>query len=339
MSLRGGAQAIFAQPCIAPAQPGFRRRGHHAPRIPAHLRCRALARCDRRSHTHARARLRAGAHRRKRLAARSFAAHRAFRRRTRAGTAGQAAQGGRRGRADGRIQPLEPRRRGAHVPGRGTAAHPRRRHARRPHPRQARAWPVARAPGPQPFALRECRRLGPARHRQARRARRGKDAVFRPHAHARARRRAAGAQGAGPGHAPAGRDLRHRPHDRRSTRARAAARKAGLSLLLRHAGRSGDDGRRRGALPGRLRARHPRHRPARCRARRGGRQRHLGETECPASALPLVSARARAHRAAAAPAATVPARQALRHRPQHRRRGSRPARALARPARCCARRP
>ena len=61
----------------------------------------------------------------------------------------------------------------------------------------------------------------------------------------RARRRAADPQGRRPRHAPDGRAVRHRRDHRGGAGERRRARGAGLPLLLRHAGRGGDDRRRR----------------------------------------------------------------------------------------------
>ena len=69
-----------------------------------------------------------------------------------------------------------------------------------------------------------------------------------PQAADRALRRAADPPGAAPGHAHPRRQLRARAHHRGGARARARVRGAGLSLLLRHAGRAGQDGGGRAAL-------------------------------------------------------------------------------------------
>ena len=138
-----------------------------------------------------------------------------------------------------------------------------------------------------------------------------------------------------PGHAPDGRAVRRRRDHRRGAGQRRAPRGAGLPLFLRHAGRGGASprptpsatwrptsgaihaigqaARGRGIYEGpgisiKLSALHPRYSRAQ-RERVHGRAASRG-----CKALALLAA-------------------ALRHRPQHRRRGSRPAGALARPAR------
>ena len=67
----------------------------------------------------------------------------------------------------------------------------------------------------------------------------------RPQAPGGALGRALHPPGAAPGHEDPGRQLRARPHHRGGAGARRAARSQGLSLLLRHAGRARQDGRRR----------------------------------------------------------------------------------------------
>ena len=175
---------------------------------------------------------------------------------------------------------------------------------------------------------------GAAAHRQAGRDAQRVGPVERAGAADRQGRRAADPQGRRPGDAPDGRAVRHRRDDRRGARQRAAARGAGLSLFVRHARRGGAHRGRRGALP---RA------PTRTRSTRSAAPR-------PAAASTTVRAsrsssrrctRATAGRRSSASTAELypvlkrarAARAQLRHRPQHRRRGSRPPRALARPAR------
>ncbi len=113
---------------------------------------------------------------------------------------------------------------------------------------------------------------------------------------------------------------------------RAPAGGARLPLLLRHAGRGGDDrGRRRALLP-RLRDRDPRDRPGRGRARHLRGPGHLHQAVGAASPLRPRAARPGDGGAAAARAGPRRAGPAPRHRPQHRRRGGGPAGPVARPA-------
>ena len=224
-------------------------------------------------------------------------------------------------------------RRGADVPRRGAAAHPRSGDARRAHPRQDRHRPVARASRPQPVAVRQRRDLGAASHRQA-----GVDAqrvepVERAGAARRQGRRAADPKERRPGDAPDGRAVRHRRDDRRGARQRAAARGAGLPLLVRHARRGGADRRGRGALPARLRRRHRRDRPRLGRPRHPRRAGHLDQAVGAAPALQPGADRPRRQRALSGAEGPRDPLAPPRHRPQHRRRGGRPARDLARPAR------
>ena len=159
----------------------------------------------------------------------------------------------------------------------------------------------------------------------------------RGHARAGARvaaaqgRRAADPQGRGSRDAPARPAVRHRPHDRRGARQRARARGARLHVFVRHAGRGGDDRRRRRALLRRLRARDPRDRP------RGRRCAASSRVPASRSSCRRCIRAIRARSASACMAELVPrvararaARARLRHRLQHRRRGSRPARSFAR---------
>ena len=149
---------------------------------------------------------------------------------------------------DPRIFALEPGGGGADVPRRGAVAHSRRRHPRRADPRQACARRLARASRPQPVDVRQRRHLGPGADRPAghddQRAGPvgGADPPHRPQRRAdhppRRRRR----------HATHGRAVRHRPHDRGGDRSEPRARGPRFHLLLRHARRSGDQRRGRGAL-------------------------------------------------------------------------------------------
>ncbi len=114
---------------------------------------------------------------------------------------------------------------------------------------------------------------------------------------------------------------------------RAPPRGRGLSLLLRHARRSGDDRAGRAGVSRRLRTGDPRHR------RRVGRPRHLrgpGHLDQAVGTAPALQPRAggtRDGRAVPAPAAPDRSGASPRHRPEHRRRRVRPAGAVARPAR------
>ena len=86
------------------------------------------------------------------------------------------------------------------------------------------------------------------------------------------------------------------------------------------------------ALSPRLRAGDPRHRQGIAPARHLRRAGHLGQAVRPASALRPRAAGAGDGRTAAAPGVAGEAGARLRHRHQHRRRGSRPAGTVARPA-------
>ena len=121
--------------------------------------------------------------------------------------------------------------------------------------------------------------------------------VERARAPGRQGRRAADPKERRPGDAPDGRAVRHRRDDRRGARQRAAARGAGLSLLVRHARRGGADRRRRGALPARLRGRDRRDRPRLGRPRRLRRAGHLDQALGAAPALQPGADRSRRRRA------------------------------------------
>ncbi len=185
------------------------------------------------------------------------------------------------------------------MPCRGAAAHSRRCDPRRADPRQALARRLARACRPEPVAVRQRRHLGPGAHRQAchhdQRAGSvgGADPPHRPQRradHPRRRRRR---------HAAHGRAVRHRTHDRGGARKQPRARGARLHVLLRHAGRSGDHRRGRGALSRRIRTRRPRHRPGLAGSRHLRRRGHLDQAVGAPSALSAHQARPRDERAAA----------------------------------------
>ena len=106
--------------------------------------------------------------------------------------------------------------------------------------------------GTQPVAVRQRRDLGPRPDRPAGRDQQRADAERRADPPHRAQRRADHPQGRRRRHAPDGRAVRHRPHDRGGDQREPRARSARLHLLLRHAGRSGDDRRGRGALSRRI---------------------------------------------------------------------------------------
>ena len=213
----------------------------------------------------------------------------------RAGGARRALERGRRRRADARVLARQPRGHRAHVPRRGAAAHSRRGDARPADPRQDRPGRLARARRRSRRRCSSTPRRGAcwspassstraARARSSRRwprcSRKGGEPLIR--------------KGVRPRDAPPRPAVRHRPDDRRGARQRARARGARLPLLVRHAGRGGDDRRRRRALLRRLRARDPRDRPRGGRARRHRRARHLGQALGAASALLARAARARA---------------------------------------------
>ena len=216
------------------------------------------------------------------------------------------------------------------MPRRGAAAHSRRRDARRADPRQALARRLARACRSEPVAVRQRRHLGPGADRPAgddnQRAGSvgGADPPHRPQRradHPRRRRRR---------HAAHGRAVRDRTHDRRGDRKQPRTRSARLHVLLRHAGRGGDHRRGRGALSRRIRTRRPRNRPSLASSRHLRRGRHLDQAFGAPPALSAHQARPRDEGIAAARERAGGARQILRHRLQHRRRGSRSARSVAR---------
>ena len=197
------------------------------------------------------------------------------------------------------------------MPRRGAAAHSRRRDARRADPRQALARRLARACRSEPVAVRQRRHLGPGADWPARNDNQragsvgGADPPHRPQRradHPRRRRRR---------HAAHGRAVRHRTHDRRGDRKQPRARSARLHVLLRHAGRSGDHRRGRGALSRRIRARRPRHRPGLASSRHLRRGRHLDQAFGAPSALSAHQARPRDERVAAARERPGGARQIL----------------------------
>ena len=198
----------------------------------------------------------------------------------------------RRRRADARVLAGQPRRHRADVPGRSAAAHPGRRDARPADPGQDQPRRLVGARRGVAVAVRECGGMGSARHREDRRdAKRGNARAGDVLAAAQGRR-AADPQGRGPRDAPARPPVRHRAHDRRGAGQRPRPRGARLHVFVRHAGRGGDDGRRRPALLRRVRRRDPRDRPHGEWPGRVWRTGHLDEALGAASALLPRAARA-----------------------------------------------
>ncbi len=237
----------------------------------------------------------------------------------------------RRRRADARVLAGQPRRHRADVPGRSAAAHSRRRDARPADPGQDQPRRLVGARRGVAVAVRERGGVGSARHREDRRdAQRGNARAGDVLAAAQGRR-AADPQGRGPRDAPARPPVRHRAHDRRGAGQRPRPRGARLHVLVRHAGRGGDDGRRRPALLRRVRRRDPRDRPRGEWPGRVWRAGHLDEALGAASALLPRAARAGAGRADAEAHHAGAPREGLRHRVRDRRRGGRPSRDFARP--------
>ncbi|CFE03021.1 Uncharacterised protein [Bordetella pertussis] len=242
------------------------------------------------------------------------------------------AQRRRRRRTDPGVLAVQPGRRGADVPGRGAVAHSRPRHPRCPDPRQDRARRLALAHGRIAVAVCQRRDLGPDDHRQAGRRQQRAVAVQGADAPDRQGRRAAGAQGREHGHAHDGRAVRLGPDDLRGPGQQPQDGGAGLSLLVRHAGRGRDHGRRRRTLLRGVRAGHPCHRQGGRRTRHLRRPGHLDQAVGAASALCARPARPGHGRAAAARQGADAAGAPIRYRPEHRRGGSRPARDFAGPA-------
>ena len=139
-----------------------------------------------------------------------------------------------------------------------------------------------------------------------------------------------------------GRAVRDGPHDRRGARARARAEHATLPPLVRHARRGGAHRRRRGALP---RTRTPtRSTPIGAHgADRGddvvARAVDLGQALGAASALRVSRSASACWPSSCRASRRSRAARASRHRPHDRRRGSGPARAVARSVRARAPRP
>ena len=237
-------------------------------------------------------------------------------------------QSGTDGELPGRVRPLHQGGRGADVPRRGAAQGARRGDHRRADRGQDRAVRLGQASRPLRLAAGQRLDLGADADRQGPGRARGPDGRA-------ARRRQAARRAGDPhrrraGHARAGPQLRARPHHRGGAGERGALRGEGLHLFLRHAGRGGADRGRRAALPPGLFRRD--HRP-------GGElylRRHprepgdLGQALGPARALRVRPARPRDGRADGADPLAGAAGQVGEHGLQHRRRGGRPARPLAR---------
>ncbi len=119
--------------------------------------------------------------------------------------------------------------------------------------------------------------------------------------------------------------VRHRRDDRGGARQRPAHGRQGLYPFLRHAGRGGGHRGGRSALLSILRCGDPRHRDGSGRRRAVSRAGHLHQAVGAAPALRTGAGRADNGRAAAAASGARRSGQGLRHRPQHRRRGGRPA--------------
>ena len=237
---------------------------------------------------------------------------------------------GRRRGAHVRVFAVEPGGRGADVPRRGAAARPGRGDARRAHSRQARTGRLARPCREQSVPVRQRRHLGTRADGQARRHEQRAEPRRRADAAHRERRRADHPGRGRRRDAADGRAVRRRPHHRRGDRLEPRPGGARLHVLLRHARRGGDHRRGRRPLPRRIRAGRARHRPRRERARRLRGAGRVDQAVGAAPALPAHQARAGHARAAAAPQASGEPRPRLRHRPQHRRRGGRAARPVAR---------
>ena len=211
---------------------------------------------------------------------------------------------------------------------------PDTRDARRADPRQDRRRRLAaRISATQPVAVRQCRDLGAGDHRQAGRDQQRDRAVGGADAADRARRRAADPHGRRHGDAHDGRAVRHRPDDRGSAGEQPQDGGARLPLFLRHAGRGGDDG---GRMPRAISPPTSR-RSTRSAAPSAGRGIYEGPgISIKLSALHPRYSRAQRDRVMAELlprlAGARDAGAALRHRPQHRCRGSRPAGAVARSA-------
>ena len=159
---------------------------------------------------------------------------------------------------------------------------------------------LARPSRPQPVAVRQRRDLGPGADRPPGDDDQRAGPVGGADPPDRAQRRADHPPRRRRRHAPDGRAVRHRPDDRGGDRQRPRARGARLHLLLRHAGRSGDQRRGRGALSRRVPARRPRHRQGLASPRHLRGAGHFDQAFGAAPALPADQARPRDGRAPAA---------------------------------------
>ncbi len=230
-----------------------------------------------------------------------------------------------------RVRPFQRRGRAADVRGRGAAAHSRRRDGRQADPRQARRGRLEEACRRQRIAVRQRLDLGPDADRPPGRPGRGDAQQLHRRAQApdRPRRRAGRAPGGAPGDAHHGSSVRDGPDHRGGAGPRRAQGQPGLSLFIRHARRGGADPGRRGPLPAGLSRRDRCARPARTVARRARRAVDLGQAVGDPPALRRRQPRPRARRADAARAGTGAAGQVAGDRHDRRRRGGRPARAVA----------
>ena len=240
--------------------------------------------------------------------------------------------------------PVRPVQRGRHpadVRGRGAAAHPGQDHHRQADPRQARRRQLAQASGPQRIAAGQRLHLGPAAHRPAgqpgRRQRRRFQRRTAPAGRPRGRPR--DPRGGAPGHAHHGPPVRDGPRYRGSARPQPEEGERGVPLLLRHAGRVGVDRRHRRALPAGLPQRDRRAGRARPVCEPHRRAVDLGEIVGAVPALRSGPARTGAPGAHRKAAGAVAAGDEARHRAVGRRRGGRPAGAVAGRDRRCLRAP
>ena len=177
-------------------------------------------------------------------------AHRRAGGRAGAGGAGQPPQARRRRRLHARVRADL---RGGHhpdVPGGGAAAHPRQGHRRRADRREARRGALGEASGRLRQPVRQRLHLRADAHGPPGAAGRGqgRGTCRHPQAPGGALRRALHPPGPAPGHEDPGRQLRARPHHQGGAGPGRALRGARLPLLLRHAGRARQDGRRRRPL-------------------------------------------------------------------------------------------
>ena len=199
---------------------------------------------------------------------------------------------------------------------------------------------LARACRAQPVAVRQRRDLGPGAHRQARRDQQRADLSARADAPHRARRRADHPQGRRRRDAADGRAVRHRPDHRGGARTRAASARRAASPFPTtcSAKRRRPPTTRRAIYADTSTRSTPSARPRAGAASTKGRASRSSSRRC-IRAISRTSATRVMSELLPRVQALAALAQVLRHRPQHRRRGGRSARTVARSARGAVPRP